>query len=91
MELGRVNGNQGSPYRASRPTPNGNAFCEPNPEVEVRSDFEDAWQRILSEPPNPGNGTMPAHWTLHEGGWYFYQQNLLLKRQAEANITKLVK
>lgn len=92
MELGGLGSNLGSrvSYRATRPSPNSNAFCEPNPEAEVRSDFDDAWQRILSEPPS-GNGNVAPHWTLHEGGWYFYQHNLLVKRQAEANLTKLVK
>ncbi len=83
--------NIGNQYRVTRPMPNGNAFCERDPEVEVRSEFDDAWQRMLSDPPGQANGAVPSHWTLHEGGWYFYQQNLLLRRQAEANVTKLVR
>lgn len=70
MNLGSI----GNGYRAGRPqTSSGNAFCEPNPEAELRSSFDDAWQRILSEPSTPGNGAMPAHWSLQEGGWYVYQ------------------
>ncbi|MCE7872653.1 hypothetical protein DYH09_20030 [bacterium CPR1] len=61
------------------------SFREPNPELEVRSDFEDAFSRILSEPqPYNGNLTMSAHWTLQEGGWYSYEQDQMRLRRMQA-------
>lgn len=71
MNLGALGS---SSFRVTRPAQSaGNAFCEPNPELELRSSFDDAWQRILSQPDTPGNGAVPAHWSLQENGWYVYQ------------------
>lgn len=58
---------------------------ESNPEIEVRSDFEDAFSRILSEPQTyNGNLTVSSHWTLQEGGWYSYEQDLMRQRRMQA-------
>lgn len=82
MQLGPIG------YNAAQSARPAFSFREPNPELEVRSDFEDAFSRILSEP-QTYNGNL-CHWTLQEGGFYSYEQDLMRQRRLQAEARRLV-